>query len=151
MSWSTASQICRIDWRPSPGLGRALTGLALLALVALWLTPLPAVVGVPSGLAMLCWSRVQSRRQLRQAPCRITWPGRGEPALIESTETVLRIDAVSVHLRGPMAVLSGRDEAGRCRRWVWYPDTLDVSARRALRLAASRPLPSPSTLPVAAA
>lgn len=156
MSWSTASPVYRIDWRPSPALSAVLPMLGLLAVLALQLTALPGPLAWLGGMVALLGSLRLSRQHRRQPACRIVWAGRGKPALVESqmiaaTENPQRIDAISVHLRGPIAVLAGLDERGRQRRWVWYPDTLCPATRRALRLAASAPVNSPSTLPIAAA
>lgn len=161
MSWSTASPVYRIDWRPSLALSVVLPVLGLLAALALQLTALPGPLAWLGGMVALLESLRLSRQHWRQPACRIVWAGCGKPALVQwqlfesqmiaSTENPQHIDAISVHLRGPIAVMAGLDECGRQRRWVWYPDTLCPVTRRALRLAASAPVNSPSTLPIAAA
>lgn len=161
MSWSTASPVYRIDWRPSLALSVALPMLGLLAVLALQLTALPGPLAWLGGTAALLESLRLSRQHWRQPACRIVWAGCGKPALVQwplfesqiiaSMEIQQPIDSISVHLRGPIAVMTGLDERGRQRRWVWYPDTLCPVTRRALRLAASAPVNSPSTLPIAAA
>lgn len=138
MSSSKPSLLCRIDWRPSRALSGALCLLGGLAGYSLWLSALPRWPAALAGLACLAYGVISGWRLQQQTCARLVWPGSGEPALIEGAGKSLRLTEVSLHLRGPMAVLSGRDADGHRQRWQWYPDTLCSDDRRALRLAASR-------------
>ena len=51
--------------------------------------------------------------------------------------------APTLHWRGPLAFLQARDATGRTHHLVWWPDTLNRTERRALRLALPTPRPSP--------
>lgn len=148
MPSSSASSTCRIDWYPSRGLAAVLIVLGLLAAAALWNSALPRTVAAMGGLLCAGTGMKLARSALRQPPVRVVWAGGREPALICRGERQFALSHVSLHLRGPMAVLSGRDEDGRRASWVWYPDTLTASDRRSLRLAAAMPDAAPSTLPL---
>lgn len=149
MPSSAASSICRIDWRPSPALCLALAGLGLLAGLSLLLSDLSTWAGVPAALLIAAFGLRLALGCWRQPGCRIHWPGRGEPALIESPAGRWELRAVSLHLRGPLAVLAGHDDAGHRHRFVFFPDTLAGDGRRALRLAASGGPASTGTFAVA--
>ncbi len=131
------SLICRIDWRPSRALAGALMLLGVLAASALGLSALPRAAALLSSAGCVLIGATSARRHLRLPEVHIVWPGRGEPALITSAGDTQQLASVSLHLRGPIAVLTGRDAGGRKRRWVWFPDTLPSADRRALRLVAS--------------
>ena len=81
----------------------------------------------------LCLCLVQATLPLIGA-----WRGDHQPFLADGR----RHGSPRLHLRGPIAVLSGRDVHGRLQRFCWWPDTLSPGLRRQLRLAASAaPLP----------
>lgn len=149
MASSNASSICRIDWRPSRALCAGLTCLGVLAGFALLLSDLDAFMAWPAALLCVAMGLHGARSEWRKPALGIIWAGGGEPALIASAAARWELQAVSLHLRGPLAVLAGRDADGRNQRFVFYPDTLNGAGRRALRLVAARCPASPDTLAVA--
>jgi toxin CptA len=58
--------------------------------------------------------------------------------LVVSQEAVLDdvpLERVRLRWRGSLAFFQARDATGRTHRLAWWPDTLDATGRRALRLA----------------
>ena len=132
-----ASSNCHIEWRPSRWLACALAGLGVMAALSLGLSALPPVLAWPGALGVAAWGLLLARRVQRQAPCAIDWRGGDEPAYLTRHDGITRLVAVQVHLRGPLATLSGTHASGRIQRLAWWPDTLHAGDRRQLRLAAS--------------
>ncbi|MBW8366395.1 MAG: hypothetical protein K0M70_00845 [Arenimonas sp.] len=135
MPSSNASWTCRIDWRPSRWLAAALTCLGLMAALSLGLSALPAALALPGAVLAAGWGAWLARRQLQRPPCSLDWLGGDEPAYLTQRDGLIRIDAVTVRLRGPQATLAGTDRHGRIHRLAWWPDTLPPQDRRQLRLA----------------
>ncbi len=137
MPSSTSSSTCRIDWRPSRWLAAALVGLGLMAALSLWLSALPPLLALPASLLAAAEGLRLARGHLRVAPCSLDWLGAPDPAYLTGRTGVVRLDDVTVVLRGPLATLAGTDARGRRQRLAWWPDTLSAGERRQLRLAAS--------------
>lgn len=137
MPSSTSSSTCRIDWHPSLWLALALLGLGVMAAVSLWLSALPMPVKLAGMVVALAEGTRLARRQRSLPPVAVDWLGGDEPAYLTGREGVAKLEAVQVHLRGPLASLAGTDAQGRRNRLLWWPDTLDAAGRRELRLAAS--------------
>ena len=135
MPSSNSSSFCRIDWRPSRWLAAALGCLGLMAALSLWLSALPGWLGLPCALLAAGWGVFLARQQLQQAPCSIDWLGGDEPAYLTRPDGLIRIQRVTVRMRGPLATLAGTEASGRTHRLAWWPDTLHAQDRRQLRLA----------------
>ena len=148
---SSESSICLIDWRPSRWLSVSLIGISLLAAISIWLCALPATVKPPTMLLAAGIGLWLARREARQPAFSIRL------SMDESRLELIHggrsraLAAPTVLVRGPLATVTGRDEAGRLLRIQWWPDTLPAGARRALRLASgTRPAksgPALATMP----
>lgn len=137
MPSSSSSSICRIDWRPSRWLAFALLGLAVTAVLSLWLSALPAAAkGVGMAIAAAEGLRLAWRHRA-SPPLAIDWVGGDAPAYLTGRLGITPLADVTVRLRGPLASLAGTDPQGRRQRLLWWPDTLGADGRRQLRLAAS--------------
>ena len=136
MPSSNASCTCHIDWRPSRWLAGGLVALGLMASLSLWLCALPGTVAAPAAIGAAAYGLALAYWHLRSPPVAVDWLGGEDPAYLTQADRVLRLQQVHVRLRGPLAQLSGRDASGRTHRLAWWPDTLAVSDRRQLRLAA---------------
>lgn len=145
---SNVSSACRIDWRPSRWLVSALVGLALLSALSLAMSNAPLAVKWPAALLALAHGLRLARREWQRSGLTLVWGGGEAPARLIGGRTQMRLNHVRVEQRGPLAVLTGRDERGRRHRLAWWPDTLPAAARRQLRLATQvsqrydEPLPS---------
>lgn len=125
-----ASTPCHVEWRPSRLCAASAWLLGMAAAVALWLSDLPAwlqTIGSLTCLARAGWLA----RHLRRRPHRqLLWPARG--AVLLDGEP---IDAPRLHWRGPWVFVHWR-EGSRRQALAWWPDTLDATRRRELRLVA---------------
>ena len=139
-TWSSASAICQLEWRPSPMLGWALRVLGGLAAVAVLNCELPSLAAWFVALAALAYGAWLGHRHGRQPVRRLWWIAGRAP---EIDGVALR--EAQVHWRGPLAFLRGRDADGRPLRLAWWPDTLPRAARRELRLVAQVAPVTPST------
>lgn len=129
--WSTASAPCRLDWRPSWLLAGSLLALGLLAAAAILGSAIPAAAAWPSALLVSGYGGWLGRRELRR-PVRGLVIADGAGAVIVDGVAVA---GFSVQWRGPLAFVHWRDASGSRRRLQFGPDTLDLAARRELRLA----------------
>ena len=128
MRAASSVPVRRIAWRPSRweagGLGLvgvcAAVGALTSGLASPWAELLAcAAVGIAGLQGMRGW-----RRPVR-------W-------LVVSQEAVLDdvpLERVRLRWRGSLAFFQARDATGRTHRLAWWPDTLDATGRRALRLA----------------
>lgn len=140
-----------LELRPSRALQGALLALALLAVLALWLSDLPvAMLPLPlllMGLSLWRMRRLPRGRLLLRDSGQAEWwplstPGMAAPEA--SPAELLGLEA-----RGPIAVLSLRIQ-GRLLRWPLASDTLPGPQLRALRLWLDRHgerAPAPSSTP----
>jgi len=108
----------------------ALATCGVLAAGAVLASELPRGVAWPLALGALLYGAWRARHEARTAPQHFVWSAGqitcdGQP-----------IAPVVVQWRGPLAFVRWRDDAGRLRHRSWWPDTLTVSQRRELRLAA---------------
>lgn len=127
---SPISAPCRLEWRPSAWLLKALVVLGVLALLSLVLSDIPLIPA--SVLALLtvgvAW-RLFDRE--RKAPARAL--------LVAPTASSACVDGhpvvdLQLQCRGPLTIVSWRD--GRRRHsLLFWPDTLSRAQRRELRLA----------------
>jgi len=76
---------------------------------------------------------VVTRRYLGGSLRVVVWEANGAVVRVDGAV----VDRVSLHWRGPLASLRYRDDTGRRRHLLWWPDTLPAPRRRELRLAAA--------------
>ncbi|KRD39546.1 hypothetical protein ASE35_04155 [Lysobacter sp. Root916] len=140
---SNASAPCRLEWRPSRGLACALVAIGLLAAGAVLSSELPAPGSLPLAAGAALYGAWLARRELRSAP----------QQLVVSADAVsldgAPLDQPALQWRGPLAFLRYRDGCGRLRYRIWWPDTLDSTGRRELRLAWPVQTPTPDSLSMA--
>jgi len=130
---SPASSIFHLDWRPSRVLGLCLVLLGLTAAASVLASRLPPPLALPAALLALAQGLRLARHEAGRAPCTLAWAGGESPFVVDGR----RFTAPRLRLRGPLAVLTGRDGDGRVQRFCWWPDTLSPGLRRRLSLAAS--------------
>lgn len=131
----TPSPGARIAWRPSTCVVVALVAMGLLGAIGAFASEvaLPALV---AGLALSGGVALAVREARR--PHRTLAIGADGSASIDDHP----VTALTLQWRGPLAFLRARDAAGRVHRLSWWPDTLNRTERRALRLALPTPRPS---------
>ena len=141
MNSSNASLHCRLEWRPSRWLLVGIASLALLAIVSIWLSVLPAWACVFGSGLIVGYAAWRLRQEMQRAPAQIAWAGGDAPVVVEHAleqdGRSVEFRFVALNIRAGLVVLCVADEHDRRSRWVWWPDTLDARSRRALRLAAS--------------
>ncbi|MGH8030607.1 MAG: hypothetical protein ACREO3_11815 [Arenimonas sp.] len=118
-----------------------LVAVGVLAAVSLPLTALPARAALAGGLACATWTAWRAWRDLGAEAGTLVLDADGLGATWTSARETVRIADLTVRWRGSIASVGGRDPAGKLRHLAWWPDTLPAPARRALRLAAGRPVP----------
>ena len=138
---SSESSSFPIDWRPSRLLASALACLGGLAAAALWLSALPLAVRLSFGLLAVCYGLCLARRELHQEQFSLRISADGSALVMYFEHHSRRLDGIRVLVRGPLASIVGRTEAGQPRRLLWWPDTLAAPSRRALRLAGDQSNP----------
>lgn len=133
---SNASLPCRIEWRASRWALFAALTIALLAAVAIGQSALPDPIRYLAMAAVLALALWRTRRESRRTPWVLHWPGldRNATRIVAGREQPVVI--VAVQLRGPLAGVSLNDGVSGITHSLWWPDTLDASSRRALRLMA---------------
>lgn len=109
--------------------------MGLLAAIGVFASEVPW----PAGVAALALSGgiALALREARR-PHRTLAVGADGSVLIDDRPAT----APMLHWRGPLAFLQARDAADRMQRLAWWPDTLNRTERRALRLALPTPRPS---------
>lgn len=122
----------RLEWRPSRLLVAAMLALGALGAAAVLASEMPRAPAWLLAGASLVHGVRRAAELRRLAPVSVFCDAR--------TGTVA-IDGVPVadpgwHWRGPVAFLRWRDRDGRRRMLAFWPDVLDASRRRELRLAA---------------
>ena len=136
MPSSNAYSTCRIDWRPSQMFLIALASLCVLATGSLWLSALPVPLAGMATLGLLGHGIWRHRHESTRPAFALAWNSSENTAELNFGRRSQSLSDVRVLQRGPLAALQGRDELGRRKRYVWWPDTLPAAARRQLRLAA---------------
>ena len=133
--WSTGSAPCRLEWRPSRWVIRALYALGQLGALSVLVSEMPRLFAWPLAAISLGYGCWLARREARIPDCRFVWPGDGHGPVTRDGRAV---DDMSLHWRGPLAFMRFRGSDGGIRHLGWWPDTLDPHARRELRLAIDR-------------
>lgn len=95
--------------------------------------PQPTIVAAFALLAGTALALREARR-----PHRMLVVGADGTAVLDDRPLV----ATALQWRGPLAFLQARDATGHVHRLSWWPDTLNRTERRALRLALPTPRPS---------
>ncbi|SDD13947.1 hypothetical protein [Aquimonas voraii] len=124
-----------LELKPSPVLQAVLVVLALLGLLALWLSALPrAALALPPLLAAISLWRLRrlprGRLLLHDSGQTEWWPA-AVPGL--AAPEASPAEGLGLELRGPIAVLTLRIQ-GRLLRWPLASDTLPGPQLRVLRL-----------------
>lgn len=125
------SAVCRFDWHPSRWLTAAICVLASLAAFSLLASDLPRTLAWPLAFLAIGWGLGEVRRYARQPSRTFLIPAGAGEACCDG----VRMDALQVFWRGPLAFLRWRDPTGTTRRLAFFPDTLPAATRRELRLA----------------
>lgn len=125
--WSNRSPVCRIDLRPSRVLAACLAALGALGTISWWMSEATTSLAVGGSALWLVAAIAYAVREMRR-PARSLAIGADGAEVDER-----RVDDFTVDWRGPIFVLEWR-EAGRHVRWLGFPDVLDATARRELRL-----------------
>lgn len=138
---SHASEICRIEWRPSRLLRAALLLLGSTGALAVLASGMPAAIGWLLAAAALAGGWLAGAREAARPARAVMWDGHAG---------VVRVDGIAVAAptlawRGTLACLAWRDARGRTQRLLFWPDVLDAGQRRELRLAAGPAPASPAT------
>ena len=122
--WSSASDPCRLEWRPSRWVTGALWGLALLAPLAVLASEMPRIGAVPLAGAAAGWGAATAVREARKPRRELSWAaGHGVPELDGRP-----LEGAVLEWRGPLAFLRWRGG-----RLSWWPDTLPREKRREIR------------------
>lgn len=131
---SNASAPFLLEWRPSRGLAAALCVLALLAGCSLLASDCPRGLAWPLAVLAAAGGMLEARRYMRQPPRTFLIPTGATDASCEG----VRMAALRLRWRGPLAFLRWDDPQGRIQRLAFLPDTLPAGARRELKLAMQR-------------
>lgn len=129
---SHASEICRLEWRPSRLLSALMVTLAALAAMSVLASDMPAIAAWPLAIVATCHGVVLARRQLHRPPMAIVWNGHADVVSVDGVP----VEEPILQWRGPLAFLTWHRPGGGRGRLSWWPDTLPPAARRELRLAA---------------
>lgn len=124
-----------LELRPSRALQGALIALALLGVLALWLSDLPvAMLPLPLlllGLSLWRMRRLPRGRLLLHDSGQAEWWPQAAPG--RATPEASPAELLGLESRGPIVVLTLRIQ-GRLLRWPLASDTLPGPQLRALRL-----------------
>lgn len=131
---------CLLDWRPSRLLQASLLALGLLAALALSLSALPLAGKLMTVPAALLYAMHLAGREARQVPCALRISADGAVVALVTTAGLRHLSDPRVHVRWPLAMVTGHTDGGARLRLFWWPDTLPVRSRRLLRLASRNPI-----------
>lgn len=135
---SHASEICRLDWRPSRLLAGGLAVIGLLAAFAAIASEMPQLAAWPLACAAALQGLRLALLESRRPVAALVWNGHTEVVTIDG----IAVADPALRWRGPIACLRYRDAQGGWQRLIWWPDTLPARRRRELRLAAAGPAPA---------
>lgn len=129
---------CRLEWRRSRWMMASLCLLAVAACGSLWLSNLPPTACIAGDGVVAAWLVWLLWREASRPPAELAWVGGDTTWQVVRGGTTRSLRHVETTFRGSLAVLTLVDDTeGHRERYVWWPDTLDASARRSLRLAAT--------------
>lgn len=120
----------RIEWRPSRLLSLALVVTGVLAGLSVIASEMPLAWSIPLAVLAASEGVRLARRELARP---VQWLVMG--ANSGTTLGGQPVSELTVQWRGPLAFMRFRAADRRWRRLAWWPDTLDSSGRRELRLA----------------
>lgn len=132
---STTSPPVRLDWRPSRLLIALLVALTCAAASVPWLSSLPSGTRIAASCLALLHGALVARREAGRRPFEFVWPAGDVLARCVYGETAAALEVEALRIQAGLAILRIRDADGRRRSLAWWPDTLDATGRRALRLA----------------
>ena len=127
---SAHSPPIRLEWTPSRQAAAALALLAVLAPFSLVASDLPGAIAWPLAVTVLLAGARAVRRYARLPKVAFVVPLRGPV-----TRDDRSLAEFEVRWRGPMAFLRWREPGAGTRCLVFFPDTLEATARRELKLA----------------
>lgn len=127
-SSSTASPPLRLELGPSRLLASALFLMGIVAAAGLVLSNMQAWVAAVVAPCLVGWGALLARRELRRAPMLVLLRGDGTAAVDGAA-----VERFSLDWQGVLARLEWT-YAGRRVHRVGWPDVLDASTRRELRL-----------------
>lgn len=133
------------DFKPSHGIAMAITGMTLLATLAISLSGLSAPWKWLLAIMALVYGAWSLRRHLRPGAVRIA-RGEGGWLLVDSDGNEVPVVLVDHAHPGFLLMLGFRTDGGPIHRFVLTPDNCDAELRRRLLLtiAASRELAAPN-------
>lgn len=135
---SHASEICRLEWRPSRLLAGGLAALGLLAAFAAIASELPRSAAWLLACAATLHGMRAAMDELRRPVAELVWNGHADVVSVDG----VAVAGASLRWRGAIACLRYRDAQGGRQRLIWWPDTLPARRRRELRLAATGTAPA---------
>ena len=135
MHSSSALPICRVDWRPSRVLIAATAVIGSLSLLSLRLSALPTSIAAMLSALVVVHSVWLIANDLKRPPFTLAWQGGDAVAVLNFADRQQSLSGLTLSMRGPLAGIRGKDEAGKTHTYLWWPDTLSSAARRQLRLA----------------
>ena len=115
--------------------------LTVLACLSIWLgnwaTP-AKLFASPFAIGYGAWL---VKREASRAPFTMQVSADGATALLGTAGCQAALTGLRIHVRGPIASVTGTAQGGRAVRMFWPPDAMDASVRRRLRLAAGTCVP----------
>lgn len=138
---SHASEICRIEWRPSRLLQASLVLIGVLGAASTLASAVPPLAAWLLAAASLVAGWLAAVREGARPVRAIVWDGHAGVVRVDG----LAVTAPTLAWRGALACLAWRDARGRTQRLLLWPDVLDARQRRELRLAAGPAAASPAT------
>jgi len=109
-----------------------LLALTALGVFSILVSEMPRPVAWPLAASALGYGLLLTRLESRKPNLSFVWPGNESPVTLDGEP----IGEVELQWRGALAFVRWRDKTGRTHHASWWLDTLPVTARRELRLAA---------------
>lgn len=122
------------DYRPSRWLQAGLAGAALLAVVAVAASGMPAALKAIIGALALGYTAIELRRLRKPGIERCAWHGDGQWRVRDAAGNDHAATLVRSSVRGDLVVLCLRVPGHRSVALVLLPDNCDADTRRRLRV-----------------
>jgi len=137
----TSAPAIGFEYGPSRLVARACAGMALLAVLAVWLSGLPGWGRVAMTCALAAALFVEGRRWRRPRATAAGWAADGGWTLRDAMSTDISATLLSFRLLAGCVWLRLQPASGRLLSLLLTPDNSDADLRRRLRmrLAATRP------------